>query len=99
MVVVVDIECPSIAFQYNDLVLRQSGSEAIAPDTWAFEVTLPVTGGITGTFSLSGALSPAGAGGTFRLDFEIAGTRCTSNNVPWSARWDDDARAGLTRSG
>ena len=83
----VDIECPSVNFQANDLLIGTTGSVPIDPNTWRFEVTIPVTGtNVTGTFGLTGGLAPPGsASGNMRLDVDVLGIRCTSNNIPWSA--------------
>lgn len=84
----VDIECPSINFQANDLFIGFDGSVPVTPGTWHFEVTLPLNEeGVTGSFSVTGNLAaPGSASGNMRLDLDFSGTRCTTNNVPWSAR-------------
>jgi hypothetical protein len=81
-----DIECPSVQFQANDLPITMTGSVPIDA-AWRFEVTIPVSGSnVTGTFSLTGGLAaPGSASGNMRLDVTIQGIRCTSNNIPWSA--------------
>jgi hypothetical protein len=84
----VDIECPSINFQLNDLFIGFDGSTPVASGSWRFEVTIPLSeGDVTGSFAVSGNLAAPGvASGNMRLDLDVAGTRCTTNNVPWNAR-------------
>jgi RTX calcium-binding nonapeptide repeat (4 copies)/Calx-beta domain len=84
----VDIECPSANFQANDLLIGFEGSAPLTQGTWHFEVNLPINdSGVTGTFSVTGNLGPPGvASGNMRLDLDFSGIRCTTNNVPWSAR-------------
>jgi hypothetical protein len=84
----VDIECPAINFQANDLFIGFAGSVPLTSGTWHFEVTLPLNqDGVTGSFSVTGNLAaPGSASGNMRLDLDFSGVRCTTNNVPWSAR-------------
>ena len=84
----VDIECPSINFQANDLFIGFDGAVPLTPGSWHFEATLPLNEeGVTGTFSVTGTIAaPGAASGNMRLDLDFSGIRCTTNNVPWSAR-------------